>query len=125
VFEGRTVRHSESDFDFGVPTKVDPRFVHTTVKEKLARGYSNAELMREGNARIGSDGRTINLHHTLGEESGPLVELLGSTHQRYKKPMHWLIEDGNGFRKSLHLKRQFGECRGRHWKWRLQQLEGK
>ena len=80
--------------------------------------------MREGYAPIGKDGRPINLHHLLGDEPGPMTEILGSTHQKYQRQLHGLIEDGNSFRNTPGLESQYNAFRERYWKWRLDQLQG-
>lgn len=79
--------------------------------------------MRKGYAPIGKDGRPINLHHVLGDEPGPMAEILGSTHQKYSKQLHGLIEDGKSFRNTTGLESQYNAFRGRYWKWRLDQLQ--
>jgi hypothetical protein len=50
--------------------------------------------MENGYAPIGPDGKQINLHHVLGQESGPMVELQASTHQKFSSELHGLIENG-------------------------------
>ena len=74
--------------------------------------------MRAGNAPIGIDGKHINLHHVLGQEPGPMVELLDSTHQKYKKPLHGLIEDGRSFRNNPNLEKSYSKFKRDYWKER-------
>ncbi|WP_367646621.1 HNH/ENDO VII family nuclease [Burkholderia diffusa] len=54
--------------------------------------------MKAGYAPFGPDGNQVNLHHVLGDEPGPIVELSAATHQRYYKQLHGLIDDGASFR---------------------------
>jgi hypothetical protein len=107
------------------PTVVDPKFVGKPVQARLEQGATNADLMREGLAPIGSDGRPINLHHILGEEPGPMVELLGSSHSRLQKPLHGLIEPGRSFRNAPGLLTQYNAFRRAYWMWRLSTMEKK
>lgn len=100
---GRKVYQNSADFGGGVPTFVDPIVGKTnpTVQKLLDAGASNYDLMSKGYAPIGIDGKQINLHHVIGAEPGPMVELLDSTHKKYYKPLHGLIENG-GFNVQMH-----------------------
>ena len=86
------------------------------MQKLLDSGASNYDLMSKGYAPIGTDGKQINLHHVIGEEPGPMIELLDSTHKRYYKPLHGLIEEGNSFRNNRLLKRQYEKFRRNYWK---------
>ena len=55
----------------------------------------------------------MNLHHILGKEPGPMVELVSSTHKQYHKQIHGLIENGGSFRD-----RQYNKFRKEYWKLR-------
>ena len=79
--------------------------------------------MSNGYAPIGTDGKQINLHHVIGEEPGPMIELLDSTHKRYYKPLHGLIEEGNSFRNNRLLKRQYEKFRRNYWKERAKSFK--
>jgi hypothetical protein len=85
-------------FDGGVPAFVDqtPGAVHSVVKAKLAQGYANKQLMEEGYAPIGRDGKPINLHHLEGREPGPLIEVMQSLHQEHAVRLHDMIDSGAG-----------------------------
>ncbi len=124
VFEGRNIYRAADDIDLGVPTNIDPKYVHRSIRQKIDNGWTNADLMRNGNAPIGTDGRPVNLHHVLGDEPGPMVEILGSTHKRHHGPLHGLIEDGNSFRNTPGLENKYISFRKRYWKWRDGQLTG-
>lgn len=123
TFEGRRMYTAEGNFDLGVPGYVDPKYVHKSIRQKIESGWTNADLMRNGYAPIGTDGRQINLHHILGDEPGPMVELLGSTHQKFRDSLHGLIEDGNSFRNVPGLESQYNAFRGRYWEWRIEQID--
>ena len=122
---GRKVYINSTDFGGGVPTYVDPIIGKTnpTVQKLLDSGASNYDLMSKGYAPIGTDGKQINLHHVIGEEPGPMIELLDSTHKRYYKPLHGLIEEGNSFRNNRLLKRQYEKFRRNYWKERAKSFK--
>lgn len=116
-FKGRRIYKNSHDIDPGKPGYVDPS-VDKTVRAKLEQGWTNKDLMEHGLAPIGPDGKQINLHHLIGKEPGPMIELTASTHQRYYKPLHGLIEDGDSFRNTPSLKYQYKKFRGEWWKQR-------
>ncbi len=99
-----------------------PKFVHSsvnrTVQKKIADGWTNLDLMKNGYAPIGPDGKQINLHHVIGREPGPMVEIVSSTHKQYHKPLHGLIENGNSFRQNNSLAYQYDKFRKNYWKTR-------
>jgi len=123
TFEGRKV-YSAGDYELGKPKTVDPKFVDKSIRQKLDDGWTNLDLMKNGNAPIGVDGRPINLHHILGEEPGAMVEILGSTHSKYHGTLHGLVSDGNSFRNNRALKNQYETFRKRYWKWKGTSLAG-
>jgi len=124
-FEGRKVYRAADDFVLGKPEYVDPKFVHPSIRKKIENGWTNLDLMKNGNSPIGTDGRPINLHHLLGNEPGPMVEILGTTHSKYSRPLHGLIEDGNSFRNIPGLENQYNAFRKRYWRWKADQLGGR
>lgn len=79
--------------------------------------------MKAGNALIRTDGKYINLHHILGQEPGPMVELSETTHKKYHKQLHGLIEDGRSFRHNKALKRSYRNFKSNYWKFRASQIE--
>jgi hypothetical protein len=117
AFDGRRVYKNLADFDGGVPATVDPS-VNKSIREKINAGWSNKDLMKAGYAPIGADGKQINLHHVLGKESGPMVELTTSTHQRLSNQLHGLIESGRSFRNDPVLNKQYNDFRSAWWKQR-------
>ncbi len=54
--------------------------------------------MQKGYAPIGADGYRIEVHHLLGKEPGPVVEIERTLHQKETKILHHMIEDS--FRKN-------------------------
>ncbi|EIX1616075.1 HNH/ENDO VII family nuclease, partial [Cronobacter sakazakii] len=114
---GRTVYKNTVDINPGLPSNVHPS-VHKSIRQKVADGWTNLDLMKNGYAPIGPDGKQINLHHVLGQEPGPMVELVSSTHKKYHKALHGLIEDGNSFRHNGGLAYQYDKFRSDYWKLR-------
>ncbi|WP_217899766.1 HNH/ENDO VII family nuclease [Vibrio sp. V15_P4S5T153] len=74
--------------------------------------------MKKGYAPIGPDGKQMNLHHIIGKEPGPMVEVVSSTHKKHHKALHGLIEDGNSFRNNAKLDYQYNRFRKDYWKSR-------
>ena len=122
---GRKVYQNSADFRGGAPTFVDPIVGknNPTVQKLLDEGASNYDLMSKGYAPIGIEGKQINLHHVIGAEPGPMVELLDSTHKKYYKPLHGLIEDGNSFRNNRTPKKQYEKFRKDYWKERAKSFK--
>lgn len=86
-------------------------------------GATNLDLMKGGYAPFGPDGKQLNLHHILGDEPGPMVELSASTHQTYYKQLHGLIEDGASFRNDPAAARGYDKFRRNYWKTRAEDFE--
>lgn len=74
-----------------------PKSVHPSIKAKVKDGWTKVDLMKNGYAPIGTDGKQVNLHSVLGQELGPMVEILSSTHKLYHKQLHGLIENGASY----------------------------
>jgi hypothetical protein len=49
---------------------------------------TNLERMRSGDAPIGPDGRSLNIHHLLQTQDGPLAEMTESFHRFHRRAMH-------------------------------------
>ena len=118
---GRKVYQNTTDFVTGVPDFVDSS-VHPSIRAKIQAGATNLDLMKAGNAPIGFDGKPINLHHILGQEPGAMVELAQTTHQKYSKQLHGLIEDGQSFRNNPILAKSYKNFKANYWKERAKQL---
>lgn len=59
-------------------------------------------------APYANDGTKIELHHLLQEESGSMVEIPASLHDKYYKVLHGLVGDGE--QKAYREKRRFEIC---------------
>nr|WP_276529158.1 RHS repeat-associated core domain-containing protein [Tenacibaculum maritimum] len=78
---GRKVCQNATDFVTGTPDFVDSS-VNKFIRKRISKGEINLDLMKKGNAPIGVDGKQINLHHVIGREPGPMVELTSSFHKK-------------------------------------------
>jgi len=72
-YKGTTVYQRDDLID---PKVVDPK------------GRTNLERMEKGLAPIGPDGKPINLHHMLQDDTGPMAELTQAFHTRHKSAIH-------------------------------------
>ena len=122
-FEGTVkVGDTERDVSRRVYQRSDIDFNYIYTKT----GKSNLELMLEGKAPIGNDGKPVQLHHILQKEIGPMVEVREMTHQEYKRILHGLVENGDSFRNDETLNKQYNNFRKKYWRWRAEEyLKGK
>jgi hypothetical protein len=118
---GRRVYQNDDLFELGVPSRVDRR-VHPSIRARIARGETNLDLMANGNAPVGRDGRQINLHHLLGIEPGAMVELLRTIHSTNQRVLHGLIIRGTSFRNDPLLNVQYNDFRSAYWQQRAFEL---
>jgi hypothetical protein len=121
-FESRKIFKGQ-EIDPGVPQVVNRDRLHPKILKRLDEGATNLDLMRAGKAPIGPDGLQINLHHVIGKEPGPMIELLATTHQRGHGPLHAIIERGRSFRQDKRLAGAYDRFRGRYWKNRAKDFE--
>lgn len=87
-------------------------------------GQTNLQRMLRGNAPIGRDGKPLELHHILQQESGPMVEIHETTHREYKRILHGLKGNGDSFRNNKDLDNQYRSFKRIYWKWRAEQYIG-
>jgi RHS repeat-associated protein len=127
---GRKVYQDNSIFDGGKPnlSQIDWNALNSPsfdkLKDLLNSGASNKQLMAQGYAPFGYDGKQVNLHHILGEEPGPMVELSGTVHQMYTRQLHGLIKNGESFRNNPKLDRAYTKFRGNYWRERAKDFCG-
>ncbi|MCD9598001.1 HNH/ENDO VII family nuclease [Tenacibaculum maritimum] len=105
----------------GTPDFVDSS-VNKFIRKRISKGEINLDLMKKGNAPIGVDGKQINLHHVIGRELGPMVELTSSFHKKHHKALHGLIENGGSFRNNKALHNAYESFRKKYWKERAKGL---
>ncbi|GIN66044.1 MULTISPECIES: T7SS effector LXG polymorphic toxin [Bacillus] len=87
------------------------------------KNITNLELMKSGKAPIGEDGKPINLHHLIQKEPGTMLEILHTTHKKYHKVLHQLVEKGDSFRNNPELQQQYDSFRRKYWMWRAEEYE--
>ncbi|KAG9576735.1 hypothetical protein KCV01_g17297, partial [Aureobasidium melanogenum] len=121
--DGRRVYKNVLDINPEAPALVDSS-VNKSIRQKIKDGWTNLDLMNNGYAPIGPDGKQINLHHILGQESGPMVELQATTHQTFSKQLHGLIENGRSFRNDPILTKQYNDFRREWWTARAGDFNG-
>lgn len=90
AFAGQYVRNGQIGyyaFTFrGVRFYVnDANIDYDAVDEK---GKTSLQRMKEGIAPLGKDGKSINLHHVLQRERGPILELPQTIHQKNHVKLH-------------------------------------
>lgn len=51
-------------------------------------GLTNLDLMKNGLAPYGPDGKKVNLHHMLQTQDGPIAEVTQSFHQQNSGAIH-------------------------------------
>ncbi|QBJ83155.1 T7SS effector LXG polymorphic toxin [Bacillus subtilis] len=86
-------------------------------------GKTNLQIMKKGDAPYANDGTKVNLHHLIQEESGTMLEIPESWHNKYSKVLHGLKGNGQSFRNDPILEKQYNNFRKRYWKWRARQFE--
>ena len=76
-------------------------------------GRTNLQRMLDGDAPLGPDNRAINLHHMIQEEPGPMAEVTGSFHDRYRRALHvnWPPRDYPG----IHPNAGYERWRSDYW----------
>ncbi|MEK3725442.1 HNH/ENDO VII family nuclease [Paenibacillus sp. FSL H8-0034] len=90
-------------------------------KDPAADGLTNKELMSKGKSPyVVKDGveSKFELQHLIQKESGGMVEIAESTHDKYSSQLHGLVEDGNSFRNDPLLEKQYNNFRSNYWKMR-------
>ena len=86
-----------------------------------SRGRTNLQRTAKGNAPLGSDGKSLNLHHSNQDARGSLFELSGSTHSKYghTNALHPYKVDGTGQNPYHPVDRdRFDKDRAKYWRER-------
>jgi filamentous hemagglutinin len=87
---------------------------------KNDRGESSLSLMRRGRAPIGEDGRSIELHHAIQTEPGPVVEVTRTLHRTRSRELH--INPSNQLPSGID-RREFNRFKEEYWTRRAEALE--
>ena len=66
----------------------DPSIVSSWREKGKTFTGTNIERMASGRSPIGTDGKPVNLHHLIQNETGGLAEVLASFHQKYSTTLH-------------------------------------
>ena len=73
---------------------------------------TNLERLANGLAPIGSDGRSVNLHHMTQRQDGAIAEVTQSFHQQYSDRIHI---NPNTIPSGIN-RNQFNKWRSNYWK---------
>ena len=90
----------------------DPNFVDK-------QGRTNIQRMEQGLAPIGTDGKSVNIHHVNQTNNGPVIEITATEHQQNYRNLHTNI----GQSPSQINRRDFNKWRRGYWKWRSNNLD--
>lgn len=82
-------------------------------------GKTNLQLMEMGRAPIGKDGKSVNLHHMLQKQDGPIAEVTQSFHKDNHATIH--IND-NSIPSGIN-RADFNKWRSNYWKNRASGLK--
>lgn len=107
---------------------IDPNYVNPI------NGKTNLELMQNGNAPFGPDGRRLELHHMIQEEGmpldgsmAPLAEVTASFHSKNFNTIHLYKRNDPGYiswrRKNPNYEKRYEQYRGNYWEIRADDLE--
>ncbi len=100
---GKTVVTDNSTFD--------PYFIDK-------QGRTNIQRMEQGLAPIGTDGKSVNLHHIDQTNSGPVMEITATEHQQNYSILHSNL----GQSPSQINRAEFNIWRKGYWEWRSENL---
>jgi len=101
---GKTVIMDNSTFD---PNLVDKQ------------GRTNIQRMEQGLAPIGTDGKSVNVHHIDQTNDGPVMEITATQHQQNYSELH----TNKGQMPSQINRTEFNSWRRGYWEWRSNNLE--
>ncbi|QAR31150.1 hypothetical protein EQP59_07295 [Ornithobacterium rhinotracheale] len=88
-----------------------------------SKGRTNLERASKGVAPLGSDGKSINLHHSKQQGQGPLFEITDSTHKKFDRTnaLHPYKVSGQGQNPLDPVNRKaFNNDRVNYWKDRAE-----
>ena len=101
---GKSVTMDNSTFD--------PNFVDK-------QGRTNVQRMEQGLAPIGTDGKSVNIHHIDQTNNGPVMEITATEHQQNYSKLHTNI----GQSPSQINRTEFNSWRKGYWEWRSHNLD--
>lgn len=89
----------------------DPMQVSSWQRNGKTITGTNIERMADGNAPIGYDGKSVNLHHLLQTPDGAIVEVSNSFHKKYYSIIHM----NTGKSPSLINRNEFRKWASKYW----------
>lgn len=101
---GKTVIMDNSTFDSNLVDK---------------QGRTNIQRMEQGLAPIGTDGKSVNIHHIDQTNDGPIMEISATQHQQNYSELH----TNKGQMSSQINRTEFNSWRRGYWEWRSNNLE--
>ena len=101
---GKTVTMDKNTFDPGFVDK---------------QGRTNTQRMEQGLAPIGTDGKSVNIHHIDQTDNGSVMEITATEHQQNYSKLHTNI----GQAPSKINRSKFNKWRREYWKWRSNNLD--
>ena len=78
-------------------------------------GLTNLDLMKNGLAPYGPDGKKVNLHHMLQNQDGPIAEVTQSFHQQNSGAIH--MNSGSDIPSGIN-RSQFEKWKKDYWRSR-------
>ena len=98
-FNGKSVKMNNDTFN---PNLVDKQ------------GRTNIQRMEQGLSPIGTDGKSVNIHHIDQTNDGPVIEITATEHQQNYSKLH----TNTGQSPSQIDRKEFNNWRKEYWKWR-------
>lgn len=83
------------------------------------QGRTNIQRMEQGLAPIGTDGKSVNIHHMDQTDDGTVMEIIATEHQQRYNELHTNI----GQSPSLIDRKKFNKWRKGYWKWRSNDIK--
>ena len=84
-----------------------------------SQGRTNAQRMKQGLAPIGTDGKSVNIHHIDQTDTGPVMEITATEHQQNYSKLH----TNTGQSPSQINRNEFNKWRKNYWEWRSDNLD--
>lgn len=82
-------------------------------------GRTNIERMQQGLTPIGTDGKSVNIHHIDQTNNGPVMEITDTEHKQNYSSLH----ENTGQTPSKIDGKAFNKWRKQYWKWRSNNLK--
>ena len=83
------------------------------------QGRTNVQRMEQGLAPIGTDGKSVNIHHIDQTNNGPVMEITATQHQQNYGELH----SNTGQMPSQINRPEFNSWRRGYWEWRSNNLD--